>query len=82
DFDILAIQEPYIDHLKLTRANPRWTVVYPTGHHDQADKTRSILLINTRISSNAWRPIAVPSPDVSAVTIISRGRNVHVFNLY
>ncbi|EJF55342.1 hypothetical protein DICSQDRAFT_20244, partial [Dichomitus squalens LYAD-421 SS1] len=82
DYDIIAIQEPFIDHLNLTRANPRWSVVYPTGHHDSGHRTRSIVLVNTRISSNAWHPIKIPSPDVTAVTIVSQQRTVHIFNLY
>ena len=30
EWDILAIQEPWIDHLGKTRANSKWNVVYPT----------------------------------------------------
>jgi hypothetical protein len=29
DYDIVALQEPHIDFLGRTRANPHWTVVYP-----------------------------------------------------
>ena len=28
DWDIIALQEPYLDHLKLMRANPHWMVLY------------------------------------------------------
>jgi len=30
EWDILALQEPWIDHLGKTRANSKWNVVYPT----------------------------------------------------
>ena len=82
DYDIIAIQEPYIDHLKLTRASPRWAVVYPEGHLDSDHTTRSVLLISTAISSNIWRPIAVPSPDITAITLTAGTSSVHIFNLY
>jgi hypothetical protein len=29
-WNILALQEPWIDHLGKTRANPKWSMVYPT----------------------------------------------------
>ena len=29
-YDIIAIQEPYLDSNQLTRANPYWVVQYPT----------------------------------------------------
>ncbi|PIL29087.1 hypothetical protein GSI_09135 [Ganoderma sinense ZZ0214-1] len=82
DFDILAIQEPYIDHLKLTRASSRWTVVYPDGHLDSNLPCRSVLLVSTAISSNVWRPLNVPSPDVTAISLTVGGHTIHLLNLY
>lgn len=52
NFEIAAIQEPHIDFLNLTRANPHWIVVYPSGHHDRDELTRAVLPISTRISTN------------------------------
>ncbi|KAI9064185.1 hypothetical protein FKP32DRAFT_1551169, partial [Trametes sanguinea] len=82
DFDILAIQEPYIDFLGRTRATHHWYVVYPTAHYDSAGRTRSVLLVNKRLSTNAWSPISLPSSDVSAISILSGGSRIHLFNLY
>ena len=53
DYDILALQEPYIDHLKLTRGNSRWRVHYPTVRDpDTAGRMRSVLMVNRDISTN------------------------------
>ena len=82
DYDILAIQEPHIDHLSNTRASPRWSVVYPDHHLDSDQRTRSVILVSTAISSNAWQPISVPSQDVTAITLTSRGQRYHLLNLY
>lgn len=82
DYDVLAIQEPHIDHLNNTRASPRWVVVYPDTHLNSDQRTRSVILVSTAISSNAWRPINTPSPDVTAITLTSRGQRYHLFNLY
>lgn len=45
DFEIVTLQEPHIDFLKLTRANPHWTIVYPDRHHDRTDATRLVMLV-------------------------------------
>jgi hypothetical protein len=46
DYDVCAIQEPYIDFNGKSRANHQWTTVYPDTHHSHPDSTRSLLLIN------------------------------------
>nr|VWO96319.1 Uncharacterized protein [Ganoderma boninense] len=71
-----------MDPLKRTRSAFPWTVVYPDGHLNSDLPCRSVLLINTAISSNSWRPLNVPSMDVSAITLEAGGQRVHIFNLY
>ncbi|OSC97667.1 hypothetical protein PYCCODRAFT_1345318, partial [Trametes coccinea BRFM310] len=83
DYDILALQEPYLSFLGLTTATPHWRVVYPTPHGaGGVSRSRSLLLINRRLSTNAWNPIPIPHPDVTAVTIHAGDTAVHLFNLY
>ena len=41
DYDIMLIQEPYIDFLGNNRATRAWTTLYPTRHRDEA----SVLVI-------------------------------------
>jgi predicted secreted protein len=38
DWDIIAIQEPYMDFLGLTRANPHWNVIYPSNKNQENQK--------------------------------------------
>ncbi|CDO68069.1 hypothetical protein BN946_scf184347.g6 [Trametes cinnabarina] len=84
DFDIIAIQEPYLDRLSLTRSTAHWRVVYPTSHHaDVARRTRSVFLVSKRLSTNDWNPISIPHSDVTAITIRTAGAPaVHLFNMY
>ncbi|KAI8972626.1 hypothetical protein BD414DRAFT_384153, partial [Trametes punicea] len=83
DYDILALQEPYLSFLGLTVATPHWRVVYPTPHwRVGVSRSRSLLLINKRLSTNAWNPIPIPHPDVTAVTIRAGGSAINLFNLY
>ncbi|KAL7281623.1 hypothetical protein ACG7TL_004940 [Trametes sanguinea] len=83
DYDILAIQEPYLTFLGLTSSTPHWRVVYPTVHGAEgAKRTRSLLLVNKQLSTNVWNPVPVPHPDVMAITVRAEGATIHVFNLY
>ena len=46
-YNILALQEPYLDSQSLTRANPSWVVVYPSTYDHNHLLTCSVLLIHT-----------------------------------
>ena len=81
DYDILALQEPYLDRLGNTRASHKWWVIYPTmsagGHHP----CRVVLLINSSISTSICQPIPVPSHDVVAVHIAFPNNPLTLFKL-
>jgi hypothetical protein len=54
-YDILAIQEPYIDFSGNARATPSWYMVYPDAHFREKEKpTRSMILVNKKISMATW----------------------------
>ncbi|KAJ3969167.1 hypothetical protein EV361DRAFT_804349, partial [Lentinula raphanica] len=85
--DIFAIQEPYIDSKGRTRALPHLRVVYPTRHiEDFGDpvrpRSRSVMMIHTRISTGSWTQIEVPSPDITAIQITTPGGTLRIFNVY
>ncbi len=83
-FELALIQEPYIDWLGLTRANSKWSVIYPTGHRDKAnkDKTRSAILVNKRISTNDWDEVDFDSPDVTVIRLRTPSGPLFIFNIY
>ncbi|KZT18523.1 hypothetical protein NEOLEDRAFT_1080091 [Neolentinus lepideus HHB14362 ss-1] len=39
NWDIILIQEPYIDTFKNAKATRAWTVIYPTNHLNRSEKT-------------------------------------------
>src|ERR1700736_2213560 len=53
DWDIIALQEPWIDSFGNSRGSQYWRVVYPANFYDD-DRLHvcSILLTNTNISSS------------------------------
>ena len=82
-YDIVAaLQEPHIDFLGCTRANPHWTVIYPKQHLANLNKTRSLILINRNISTNSWAEIPLASMDVTGVRLHREFGAVCLLNIY
>ena len=82
NYDIVTLQEPHIDFLGRTRANPHWTVIYPKRHLADPNKTRSIILMNWRISTNKWAEIWLDSMDVTGVRLHGDFRVICLLNIY
>lgn len=85
-YDIIALQEPFLDFKSDTRATSQWRAIYPTNHTRDIGtrKTRAILLINKRIRADAFQPLRLNSPDIVAVRIIGNEPNRHmdIYNIY
>lgn len=83
DWDVLAIQEPFLDRLGNTKASPHWRVIYPTSHRrDGSTRTRSVLLINTNIATDSFVTLNLPSTDITAVRFIGDHGSISIFNIY
>ncbi len=81
--DIIAIQEPYLDCMRLTRSTMHWRVQYPTVRNpDTSSRARSVILVSKKLSTNAWSPVTILHPNVTAITIVTPHASVHLFNLY
>jgi hypothetical protein len=81
-YDVCAIQEPYIDFQGHTRANRNWTTIYPNTHKTHPDSTRSVILINTNLLTDAWKQIDFDHPDITAVEITGQFGTLRVINVY
>ena len=83
NWDILALQEPYIDALGNTKANSQWHVVYPSPHLTNSTINRLVLLVNVALDVNRWVQIPVEgSNDISAIQLHMPKGHVMIFNLY
>src|SRR5437762_2011793 len=58
-YDILLIQEPYLDKNGATKASSYWKVVYPDHHRINTQKTRTVILVNKSMNSNTWQEITI-----------------------
>jgi ribonuclease HI len=84
DWDILAIQEPPISHLNLAVGiTSKWRSVYPSDYLSaNQPRSRSILLINSNISTNAWKNVYIGSPDVTAIELSTSQGRIQILNVY
>ena len=83
NWDILALQEPYIDTFGNTKANSRWHVVYLLSHLTNNTTNRSVILVNAVLDVNKWAQIPVEDTnDISAIQLATPRGHITIFNLY
>jgi hypothetical protein len=85
NYDIAALQEPYLDHNQRTRANLRWHVIYPSPYYNDEGNQRSTcsaLLINTKLESSSWSQVDIQSWDITAVEIHNTHHTLLLINAY
>lgn len=83
EWDVLLLQEPYIDSFGNTRANHHWQVIYPSTHLANSSVKRSIILVNTRLDTNSWSQIRVEGlNDITAIQISHPHGKTSIFNIY
>ncbi|KAF8987638.1 hypothetical protein BDQ17DRAFT_1192654, partial [Cyathus striatus] len=83
DYDICAIQEPYIGFNGKSHANSFWHQVYPSIRAPEGCMACSLLLVTTAISSNAWAEVPIKSSDITAVHLhLDDGCILFIFNIY
>ena len=49
DWDLLLLQEPYIDSFGNMKAMSRWHTIYPSTHLSNDAITRSVILVNAAL---------------------------------
>jgi hypothetical protein len=82
EYDICAIQEPYLDFMNKTRANAHWTVIYPSTHAVEPKKTRSVTLINKKLSTDKWEELEINSGDVTGLRLRTETNVIDLYNIY
>src|SRR5882724_9323639 len=81
-FDIVAIQEPYLDRNHNTHANTHWYTLYPKEHYIEPEKTRSIIFVNKRIATDSWIQVDFSLSDMTVVQVQAAAGVVLVINMY
>ena len=79
---IIALQEPAINAFNKTIASKEWIATYPTTHEIHPEKTRSITLIRSTLSTDTWEQINFPSGDVTVTQLKGKWGKLTIFNIY
>jgi hypothetical protein len=85
EWDILLLQEPYLDKVELTRASTHWNVIYPpTKTADNHNTIRSVILLNANIplGSATCESIPIPSSDITALRLLTQNGWISLINIY
>ena len=82
-FDLLLLQEPYIDSYGNMKVTKDWRVAYPSNHLASDKPPCAVVLISTSLDTNEWSQISVPGTN-DLVTIQVRGSSGHlrIYNIY
>ncbi|KAH7903274.1 hypothetical protein BJ138DRAFT_984568, partial [Hygrophoropsis aurantiaca] len=82
-WDMIALQEPYINSLRNTRSSRDWRTIYPTQHFTHPEtRTRAVTLISSKLDTNHWTQIPFPSSDVVVIQFTGPYGSCTVFNIY
>ena len=68
EWDVLLLQELYIDSFGNTKATSRWHVIYPSSHLTDGPICRSVILVNALLDTNAWAQ--VPLEGSNDITVL------------
>src|SRR6266481_1878718 len=83
EWDILLLQELYIDAYGNTKATSCWHTVYPSSHLSDSSTKCLVILVNANLDSNSW--VQIPfnnSNDITVVQICTTQGRVTIFNVY
>ncbi|KAG1817233.1 uncharacterized protein BJ212DRAFT_1270724 [Suillus subaureus] len=82
-WDVIALQEPHINHMKNTISSPYFHAIYPTTHFSSPKTTsHAVTLISKSLNTNSWQQIPFPSPDVVVTQFLGPFGQCTVFNIY
>ena len=85
EYDIVMLQEPYLDHLGNPKATHAWRMVKPTAVMENGKlKPRAIMLINKRMSTNAWKELDMKGGgrDVVGIQLVTSMGRMNLINVY
>lgn len=83
EWDLVLLQEPYLDKYGNAKANKNWRVIYPSSHLTDNSTVRSVILVNTQLDTNTWSQITMEGTnDITAIQIRGPESQLSIFNIY
>ncbi|KAI0782874.1 hypothetical protein C8Q75DRAFT_693044, partial [Abortiporus biennis] len=82
-FDLVLLQEPWVDTLEKTQGLAHYRVIYPpTVYKEASEHFKSIILIHMSVSTDIYSTLSVDSKDITAIWIKSALGYISIFNIY
>ncbi len=83
DYDVLILQEHFIDSYGNTKATQNWRVVYPTSFLSCLHPIRAVILVKTSLNTNCWAQLSIPGTgNIAAIQISTDAGRVTLIGLY
>ena len=83
EWDILLLQEPYIESFGNTKVTSRWHVLYLSSHLADGSTCRSVILVNLLLDTNAWAQVPLEgSNDLTVIQFWLLQGRLTIFNVY
>ena len=82
-FNLILIQEPWIDSFGNARGSCNWWVIYPSSrYNDNHNTIHSIILVNTNISTDSYIPLHIPRSNITVLHLKGNFGHCAIFNIY
>ena len=82
-FNLILIQEPWLDSYGNARGNHHWCIVYPSNRYaNRHNILRSIILINANISTDTYTQLKIHHSDITAICLKGVFGHCTIFNIY
>ena len=82
-YDILMLQEPYIDAYGNTKARRGWRLVYPSSCLSDPAPPRVVILVSSRIDTNRWVQLYIPGlQDLLATQVTDQSFKLTIYDIY
>ena len=83
NYDVLILQEPYIDAYGNTKAMRCWHVVYASSWRMDSLLPRAVVFVSTALDTNQWSQIHIPNTrDMVAVQVTGEFGSITIYNVY
>jgi hypothetical protein len=83
DWDVIALQEPWIDKYGNSRGTQYWYTIYPTNFYKEGwAQIHSMLFININLSTDCYTLIPIKHSDVTMVRFRGDNGFLSLFNIY
>ena len=83
EFDILLLQELFIDSYGNMKATQYWRVIYPSLHLSELLPLRVVILVSVLLDTNIWSQIHILNTrDITAVQIVGSFGFINILDIY